>query len=161
MNAARLILLSCWFGIAVFFSATVAPAIFNSLRAFELTNANEIAGTIVTRTLGVVNVSGALIALLLILLAFVAQQQQQRITFLIEIVSLVVMALATSIGHWMIAARMRALRAAMVLPIDQVRVDDSRRVEFSRLHVYSVTALSIAIIAALISIVLIARKPRA
>jgi uncharacterized protein DUF4149 len=161
MNAARLIVLSCWLGVAVFFSATVAPAVFNSLRSFELTNANEIAGTIVTRSLGVVNIGGALIAVLLILTAFAARDNEHRVAFFIELFCLAVMTLATSIGHWVIAARMRALRVAMVLPIDQIRVGDPRRVEFNRLHAYSVTALSIAMIAALISIILIARRARA
>ena len=41
-----------------------------------------------------------------------------------ECVCLVVIALATGVGHWVIAARMRALRAAMILPIDQIAADD-------------------------------------
>jgi hypothetical protein len=68
--------------------------------------------------------------------------------------------LATGIGHWVIAARMRALRMAMILPIDQIAADDPRRIAFGILHGYSVNALGVAMIAALVAIVLIARNLR-
>lgn len=138
----------------------VAPAAFGVLRSFGLANANEIAGGIVTRSLGVVNVAGFVIALLLLLTAFVRRGSAGRITFLFESGSLAVIALATGVGHWLIAARMRALRAAMVLPIDQIAVDDSRRIAFNNLHGYSVNALSLAMIAALVAMVLMARNIR-
>jgi len=66
----------------------------------------------------------------------------------------------TGVGHWLIAARMRALRAAMVLPIDQIAPDDPRRLAFNSLHVYSVNALGIAMIASVLAIVLMARSIR-
>jgi hypothetical protein len=71
-----------------------------------------------------------------------------------------VMAAGTGVGQWVIAAKMRALRVAMVLPVDQVPLDDPRRVDFNRLHGYSVTALSIAMIAALIVFLTIAYRAR-
>jgi hypothetical protein len=55
---------------------------------------------------------------------------------------------------------MRALRAAMVVPIDQIAADDSRRIAFNSLHSYSVNALSLAMIAALVAMVLMARNLR-
>jgi hypothetical protein len=55
---------------------------------------------------------------------------------------------------------MRALRASMVFPIDQIAVDDPRRIAFNNLHGYSVSALGLAMIAALVVIVLIGRSPR-
>jgi hypothetical protein len=48
----------------------------------------------------------------------------------------------------------------MAVPIDQVAVDDPRRVAFNRLHGYSVTALSVAMIAALIAFLIIAYRAR-
>jgi len=68
--------------------------------------------------------------------------------------------LTTAVGHWVIAARMRALRAAMVIPLDQIAADDSRRLAFNNLHGYSVNALGIAMIAALVAMVLMARSLR-
>ena len=160
MNSTRLILLACWFGAAVFFSAVVAPAAFGVLRSFGLPNASEIAGGIVTRSLSVVNIAGFVIALLLLLTSFLRRSTSSRLSFVLESSGLAVIALATGVGHWIIAARMRALRAAMVLPIDQIAVDDPRRIAFNSLHGYSVNALGLAMIAALVAMVLMARNLR-
>ena len=153
-------MLAAWLGAALFFGAVVAPAAFGVLRSFGLPNASEIAGSIVTRTLGVINVAGFLIALLLLVTVFLRRQAQTRLTLIIECVCLAVIALTTAVGHWWIAARMRALRAAMELPIDQVAVADPRRVEFNALHGYSVKALGIAMIAGLVALVLMGRGVR-
>ena len=159
MNSTRLILLACWFGAALFFGAVVAPAAFGVLRSFGLPNANEIAGSIVTRSLSVINIAGFLLALLL-LLSLIVRRSAGRVSFIVECICLVLIGLATAIGHWVIAARMRALRVAMVVPIDQIAADDPRRVAFGALHGYSVNALGLAMIAALVALVLMARNLR-
>jgi hypothetical protein len=153
-------LLACWFGAALFFGAVVAPAAFGVLRSFGLPNASEIAGSIVTRALSVVNVVGFFIALLLLVTAILRRSAISRGGLIVEVICLAVIALATGVGHWFIAARMRALRAAMVLPIDQIAADDVRRIAFNNLHGYSVNALGLAMIAALVAIVLMARSLR-
>ena len=160
MNFSRLILLACWFGAALFFGAVVAPASFGVLRSFALPNANEIAGSIVTRSLSVINIAGFLISLLLLLTLLVRRHSSGRLSFIMECVCLGIIALTTAVGHWVIAARMRALRAAMVLPIDQIAADDGRRIAFNNLHGYSVNALGLAMIAALVAMVLMARNLR-
>jgi hypothetical protein len=53
---------------------------------------------------------------------------------------------------------MRELRTAMAIPIEQVSAGDPMRVAFQALHGYSVAALSIAIIAALIAFVFMAQR---
>ena len=160
LNATRLILLACWFGAALFFGAVVAPAAFGVLRSFGLSNANEIAGSMVTRSVSVVNVAGFVIALLLLVTAILRRNSSTRVSFVLECICLGVIALATAVGHWFIAARMRALRAAMVVPIDQIAADDPRRIAFNSLHGYSVNALSLAMIAALVAMILMARNLR-
>ena len=160
MNFSRLILLACWFGAALFFGAVVAPAAFGVLRSFGLPNANEIAGSIVTRSLSVINIAGFLISVLLLVTLLLWRRSSSRLTFIIECICLVTLALTTAVGHWVIAARMRALRAAMVIPIDQVVADDARRLAFNNLHGYSVNALGLAMIAALVAMVLMARNLR-
>lgn len=160
MNFTRLILLACWFGAALFFGAVVAPAAFGVLRSFGLSNANEIAGSIVTRSLSVVNVAGFVIALLLLLSLLLWRSSAGRVSFIIECICLILIAIATGVGHWVIAARMRALRAAMVLPIDQIAADDPRRIAFGALHGYSVNVLGLAMIAALVTMVVMARNLR-
>ena len=149
-----------WLGVALFFGAVVAPAVFSVLRSFSLPNANEIAGTIVTRSLSVVNISGVVIGLFLLVTYFISKATQGRASRLIELISILLIILASGVGHWVIAARMRALRIAMVVPIDQVGIGDPRRIEFNSLHGYSVNALGLAMIAALITLVLLSRSQR-
>jgi hypothetical protein len=160
LNVLRLLLLGLWLGAAVYFSSVVAPGVFSVLRGFELPNVGEIAGTLVTRTLSVVNVSGFIISLFLLATAFAFGKGLGKRSFFLELASLLVVAFSTGIGHWVIAAKMRALRLAMMLPVDQVPIDDQRRVAFNRLHGYSVTALSVAMIAALIAFLTIAYRAR-
>ncbi|HEX5874498.1 MAG TPA: DUF4149 domain-containing protein [Pyrinomonadaceae bacterium] len=160
LNVTRLILLACWFGAALFFGAVVAPAAFGVLRSFGLPNASEIAGGIVTRSLGVVNIAGFVISLLLLATLLWLRRSASGLSFILECVSLGLIALTTAVGHWFIAARMRALRAAMELPIDQIAAADPRRVEFNALHGYSVNALGVAMIAALVAMFLMVRGMR-
>jgi hypothetical protein len=160
LNDLRLLLIGLWLGAAVYFSSVVAPSVFSVLRSFQLPNVGEIAGTLVTRTLSVVNVSGFIISLLLLAGAFAVGRGSGKRSFFLEVAALIVVAVSTGVGQWVIAAKMRALRLAMVLPIDQVPIDDPRRVAFNRLHGYSVTALSFAMIAALIAFLVIAYRAR-
>jgi len=160
MNNIRLFLLGLWLGAAVLFSAVVAPTAFRVLRGFNLPNAGEIAGTIVTQTLSVVNISGFILSLILIVLAFGLKRAHSRGRLTAQIVLLATMAITTALGEWVIAARMRALRAAMVVPIDQVAASDPKRVAFATLHGYSVAALGVAIIAALLTCLLLRTRSR-
>jgi hypothetical protein len=78
-----------------------------------------------------------------------------------HLISLAVMATTTAVGHWVIAARMVALRAAMTLPIDQISPSDERRVAVDGLHRYSVMVFAVAVLAAAVAFLLIGlnRKP--
>jgi hypothetical protein len=160
LNNIRLLLLASWLGAAIFFSAAVAPSAFRVLRAFNLPNASEIAGALVTRTLSVVNISGFIFSLLLLLIAFVLKEGYTRRGFILQTVLLLIMAITTGIGEWVIAAKMRGLRAGLRTTVDQLPPSDPSRVAFDALHGYSVTALSIAIIAALIAFFVIANRAR-
>jgi hypothetical protein len=150
----RLLLLGVWLGAALFFSAAVAPALFKVLRGAGLANANELAGSVVTRLLGIVNQGGFEIALFLLVTAFFVNRSRSRLARLGEMISLAIMAIMTGVGHWVIAARMSsALRAAMQLPIDHIAPDDPRRIAFDNLHRYSVLLLSVAMSAGIAAII--------
>ena len=110
--------------------------------------------------LSFINIAGFLIALLLLVTLFLRRSSAGRVSVIVECICIAVIALTTGVGHWVIAMRMRALRAAMVLPIDQIAIDDARRIEFNSLHGYSVNALGLAMIAALVALVLMARSLR-
>lgn len=160
LNDLRLLLIGLWLGSAVYFSSVVAPSVFAVLRGFSLPNVGEIAGTLVTRTLSVVNMSGFIISLFLLVTAIALGRGLGQRSYVLELAALIVVTISTGAGQWVIAAKMRALRVAMVLPIDQVPIDDPRRVAFNRLHGYSVTALSVAMIAAIIAFLTIAYRAR-
>ena len=157
----RVLLIALWVGAAVFFSAAVAPSVFAVLRSFHLSNANEIAGSIITRTLSIVNTGGFLIGLLLLASAFLFRRTTRPRAFRAEVISLLVVVITTGVGQWIIAARMLGLRAAMGRPVDEVAQNDPLRVAFNSLHGYSVGALSIGILAGLVALLLIARRARA
>jgi hypothetical protein len=149
-----MLLLAAWLGLAIYFSAVVAPSAFAVLRSFDLANPNEVAGSIVTKTLSAVNKSGMLFALLALATGFLIKRHYQRVWFILQNLLLIIIASSTAIGEWVIARRMRGLRAAMNGHIDLVPPDDPNRMAFSALHGYSVAALSVAIIAALAVILL-------
>lgn len=155
-----LLLLGCWLGAAVFFSAVVAPAAFSVLRAYHVPNYAEIAGGIVNRSLSVVNTGGFIIGVLVLLVALALRSHFGRTTFALQLLTLGVMVLMTGVGRWVIAARMHAIRSALAVPMDQLAVSDPQRVAFNSLHRYSVSALAIAIIAGLIAYFLLARSTR-
>jgi hypothetical protein len=161
VNFTRLILLACWFGAALFFSAVVAPAAFGVLRSFGLQNASEIAGAIVNRSLGVINVSGFVIGLVALLVGILLRNNSSKgLWFILQTISLLILTVATAVGHWVIAARIHALRSASTIRIDQLAANDSTRVAFDSLHGYSVQALGLAMIAALVAVLAIARSIR-
>jgi hypothetical protein len=157
----RLLLAGGWLGAALFFSFSVAPSAFSVLRDSTALYANHLAGTIVTRNLAVINMSGLFVSLLLLASALVLRSNTGRAALAAEIVSLVVLATTTSLGQWVIAAQMLALRRQMGRPIDETAAGDPLRIAFSNLHGYSVATLTVAMLAALLACVLIARRARA
>ncbi len=149
-----MLLLAAWLGAAIYFSVIVAPNVFVVLRSFSLPNANEIAGTIVSRTLSVINTSGFVFSLVLLVITFALSKSHRRPSLNLQLALLMVIAAATGVGEWVIAARMRGLRAAMHGQIDQVTLSDPNRMAFAALHRYSVAALGVAMIAAVVIILL-------
>ena len=156
----RSLLIAMWLGAALFFSAVVAPGAFAVMRSYHLANASEMAGAVVNRNLSAVNISGFVIGLLLLLTVFLPLRNGLSRAFILETISLVVLVSATSVGQWVIAARLRALRVGLAIPIDQLPATDPQRASFNSLHAYSVRALGIAMIAALVAFVCCAYRAR-
>jgi len=154
INASRLILCSLWLGAALFFSAVVAPSAFGVLRSFNVSNASQIAGDIVTRNLGLINISGLVVGLFLLLTLFIGRHG--RAALITEFICASLIIACTSVNRWLLAPRLRDLRVAIALPFEQVPANDGRRMAFDSLHGYSVNALALAMIAALVLIILIA-----
>jgi hypothetical protein len=147
-------------GAAVFFGAAVAPTLFGVLRGAQLPNANELAGTMVQRLLAIINRGGFEISLFLLVTGYFTSKKQSRPVRFAEMISLAIMAIMTGVSHWIISARMMALRAAMQAPIDQIAGSDPRRIAFDALHGYSVAAMGVAMVAALLAFFMISIQPR-
>ena len=152
----RLLLLGLWLGAAIFFGAAVAPAVFGVLRGADLPNANELAGSIITRLLQFINRGGFEIGLFLLVTGFFVHRHRSRFAQVAEVISTAIMAIMTGVSHWLISARMSALRSSMGL-IDQVPPTDPRRLEFDSLHRYSVMAMGVAIVAGLVAFAISSR----
>ncbi len=112
------------------------------------------------RNLAAINLSGFVIGLFILAAGLVRFHKVPRPAFIIEMISVATMSLATAAGNWIIAPRIRALRLTLQAPIDQLSLTDPRRISFDKLHAYSVKALSVAMIAALLGFVMIALRAR-
>lgn len=155
LHSLRLLLVAVWLGAAVFFSAAVAPS------AFAVLPSRELAGALVARTLTILNVGGVAVGALLLVGAFVGRRRGVRLAaLLVEVLAVAALTGAAFVGRFVIASRMAALRAQMGKPIEEVAADDPLRVAFNALHGQSVTAMSVAIAAAVVALFLIARRTK-
>ena len=152
LHGLRLLAVAVWLGSAVFFSAAVAPS------AFAVLPSREMAGALVSRTLTILNVGGFVAGLLLVAGALAGRRLARWYAWIAEVAALAVVTAATFVGQFVIAARMSALRAQMGRPIEEVAADDPLRVAFNAMHANSVTALSVAMLAATVALFLIARR---
>ena len=154
VHGARLVAAALWLGGAAFFSFAVAPTVFAVLPTRDL------AGAVVARTLSIVNVGGLVVGSLLLLTWPAGRGLVRRAARATEAAALAIVALASAAGHWLVAARMRDLRARMGAPIDALAADDPLRVAFNDLHGYSVAALTAGMLAGLVALLLIAGRTR-
>lgn len=148
----RVLLAGLWLGAAFFFSFAVAPS------AFSVLPTRELAGSIVNRTLAIVNYSGLIIGLILLATSYLGLQSANRIRLWLEQAALFIMTAACAFGQFVIGARLQNLRASINRPIDEIAIDDPLRIAFNDLHGYSVTILMTAMIAAIIAFFLLVRR---
>ena len=150
----RILLLGLWLGAACFFSFAVAPA------AFSVLPTRELAGSVVNRTLSIINYSGLIIGLILLGSSYVWRRNTNRVRLRLEQGAMLLLTAACVVGQFVIGARLQNLRAQIGRPIDEVAVDDPLRQAFNDLHGYSVLFLLTAMIAAIIAFFLLARRAR-
>lgn len=139
----RVLLVGLWLGAACFFSFAVAPS------AFAVLPTRELAGSVVSRTLAIVNYSGLIIGLILLLSSFVKQPDARSFRLWTERLFIVILTTACAIGQFVIALWLSFVRLQIGRPIDEVGADDPLRIRFNDLHQYSVWVLITAMIAAL------------
>lgn len=148
----RTLLIGLWLGAAVFFSFALAPS------AFAVLPSPELAGSLVNRTLAIINYGGFIIGLVLIVSSFLFRQNIGRLRIWIEQILLVILTAAAAFGQFVISARLQSLRAQLDRPINEFPADDPLRIAFNDLHGNSVMVLSIAMISAIIIFFLLAQR---
>ena len=145
----QITLLALWLGAAVFFAAAVAPALFAVLPSRSL------AGAVVGRLLPAILYSGMLIGVAAGLVTMLADDfPRSRGRDAAE----VVMIAACAVAQFIVGPRIERVRASITGAIENLPVDDARRLAFGRLHGISVAWLGLAMLAAAWALVTSARQ---
>lgn len=147
------LLIAIWLGSMMFFSFAVAPS------AFAVLPTRELAGAVVTSTIGKVEILGLVIGpILMIIRSFRSHSSNSSRVRILHLVLLAVMIAAASLSRFWISPQMVSLRREMGGHIDDVPITDPLRVQFNSLHQYSVSLMGTAIVAGLIVLFLIVRS---
>jgi hypothetical protein len=150
----RLLLVALWLGAACFFSFAVAPS------AFAVLPSRELAGSVVSRTLSIVNYAGLAIGLILLASSFIKRPFTGRLWLLTERFSLLIFIIACAVGQFVIGLWLAYIRSLINRPIEELAADDPLQMQFNNLHEYAVWVLLAAMIAALISFFIMAQNSR-
>jgi uncharacterized protein DUF4149 len=141
--------IAIWLGAAAFFSIAVAPALFAVLPSRSL------AGEVVGRLLPGIFYSGIIVGAVV---AWTQFRAQSAWSWRGRESAGAVMIAACGIAQLIVAPRIDRLRAEIGGPLEILPADDARRVAFGRLHGASVAWLGLAMIAAIIVLVIVARS---
>jgi hypothetical protein len=149
LQKTRLTILGLWLGAMAFFSFVVAPS------AFAVLQQQQLAGALVSRTLGALEIIGIIAGAILIALLFFSRERDRA--FLYELIALALMTVSMLVSHFVVSRRMHDLRMSLS-EIAQLAANDPARVEFDRLHQYSVWLMGFDILGAIALIVYLARR---
>lgn len=147
----RISLLSLWLGMMAFFSFVVAPA------AFAVLPEQRFAGNVVNRVLGVTEISGMVLGVVLLLVLLFSRVRQTR-QYYVELAIVLFMTLSMVISHFGISRWMHELRLRGGDSFYQLPVTDPIRVTFDQLHQASVGLTGFAMLAVLFLIVKLIRR---
>ncbi len=144
-----LLVVGLWLGAMVYFAAVAAPAAFAAFADQPGLPGRQLAGTVVRIALGTLNQSGVAMAIITLVLLYLAEPDVRVRATVVLAVLVIVLGGLSFVAHAVVAARLEALRTLMGV-IDNISLDDPRRVEFGRLHVVSVLILAVQIVLALV-----------
>src|SRR5689334_14960934 len=130
-------LLTVWLGAMIFFSFAIAPTVFAVLPTREL------AGQVVNSLIGKLEWIGLICGPLLLLLQFSAwpKRETEAKARVVRAILLGMMTLLVAASRFWVSAKLRALRAQIGGPIDDIPLTDALRVEFNALHGVSVSLM--------------------
>lgn len=143
-----LVALSLWLGAALISVGVVAPG------AFAVLPTRALAGDVVGRVLPWLFATAILVHAGVPLFVPLLRRNGAAV------VASIVAALSAAVAIWVVNPRIAALRAAAVVPIDQLAPIDPRRAMFGALHGVSVGLLGLAMIGNALLIVVVVRAVR-
>jgi Domain of unknown function (DUF4149) len=147
----RLALLSFWLGAMSIFSFVVAPA------AFAVLPERRLAGNVVSRVLGNIEIIGiALGVILLLILLFYREKRGKPSIF--EFIGVALMTISAILSRFVVSSRLRDLRLRHGDQLASLAQSDPIRAGFDQWHQYSVWLMGFNIIAAIVLIALLARR---
>jgi Domain of unknown function (DUF4149) len=146
----RLAILGLWLGAMAFFSFVVAPS------AFAVLPQQQLAGAVVSRTLGALEIIGVITGALLIVILLFSRERDGRASFY-ELIALALMTASMLVSRFAVSRRLHELRVNFG-EIAQLAAGDPARLEFDRLHQYSVWLMGFNILGAIALIVYLARR---
>ncbi|HWQ32843.1 MAG TPA: DUF4149 domain-containing protein [Blastocatellia bacterium] len=146
----RLALLALWVGAMMFFSFFVAPA------AFAVLPSTYLAGQVVSRTLGGLEVLGLVIAVLLLALLLASRRAQAR-GFAFELAVIMLMLVSAAISRFIVSARLHQIRLEFGERLSSLAATDPTRATFDLLHQVSVGLTGFNLLAALALIIFLIR----
>ena len=148
----RALLIGLWLGAAIFFIAVAQSS-------FAVLPSRELAGSVVSRTLMLINLSGLIIGAILLAASFIRQAAAKPFLLWTERLLLALVVVSCAVNQFVIGAWLFYVRAQFGgKPIDEIAADDPLKIQFNTLHEYSVWILMTAMIAALLAFFIILRK---
>lgn len=134
-----------------FFSFVVAPAAFSALPSQQL------AGAVVSRALGALEIIGIVLGGVLILILSLSKERGKAALF--ELILLALMTISMLVSHFAVSNRLHEMRVQFG-EIAKLAPSDPTRIAFDRLHQYSVWLMGFDIIVAIaLIVILIKRSP--
>jgi Domain of unknown function (DUF4149) len=147
----RLALISLWLGVMVLFSFIVAPA------AFAVLPQPRLAGNVVSRVLGGVEIIGIALGAITILMLIFSRERRSK-SFIFELAGLALMTISMFVSRSIVSHRLHDLRLKYGDQLSSLAQNDPIKTSFEQYHQYSVWLMGFNIIAALVLISLLIQR---
>jgi hypothetical protein len=145
----RIALLSFWLGAMSIFSFVVAPA------AFFVLPERRLAGNMVSRVLGNIEIIGIALGVILLLILLFFHEKRGK-PFIFEFVAVALMTISVILSRFVVSSRLQDLRLKHGDQLASLAHSDPIRAGFDQWHQYSVWLMGFNIIAAIVLIALLA-----
>ena len=142
----EILLVGGWLGSMMFFSFAVAPS------AFAVLPTREMAGMVVTSSIGKIEVLGMVCGAMLLLIHFSKWRVSHSSVSIktLHALLLLLMIASAALSRFWVSPAMVSLRAQMGGRIDDFPLSDPLRLQFNDLHQYSVGLMSAAMLSGLV-----------